>query len=135
VPEEVLVDRDEVAVMFTRVADEIGEIGRAWAALEEKVGSLRGRKFYGAFDAATSEYRACVQVREEDDAAALGLELGTLPGGSYVRVRLRGEPPGVYELIGPTFKRLAQRDDCDSSRPSLEFYRRRDEIDLLLPVA
>jgi hypothetical protein len=33
------------------------------------------------------------------------------------------------------FKRLSERPDRDPSRPGIEFYRRRDVIDLLLPVA
>jgi DNA gyrase inhibitor GyrI len=70
-----------------------------------------------------------------DDPAALGLESGTLPGGRYLRARLRGEPPEVYERIGPTFEALVKTAHPDSTRPSIEFYRQRDEIDLLLPVA
>jgi len=96
---------------------------------------LRGRKFFGAFDPSTREYRVCVQVREGDDPAALGLESGTLPGGRYLRARLRGEPPEVYERIGPTFAALVKAARADETRPSIEFYRHRDEIDLLLPVA
>ena len=76
----------------------------------------------------------CVQLRDDDNPAALGLEVGTLPGGRYARVRLEGEPPAVYRLIGPLFERLAKRPDCDSSRPVIEFYRRHDAIDLLQPV-
>ena len=129
-----LVDRDKVAVMFKRVADEQTAITRGWAELEEAVGPLRGRKFYGVFDATGREYRACVQLREDDEPAALGLEEGTLPGGRYAQVRLQGEPPAVYELIGPTFERLVQRPDHDPTRPGIEFYRRRDVIDLLLPI-
>jgi hypothetical protein len=132
---EVVVRREEVTVMFKRVVDEPVAIGRGWAELEEAVGSLHGRKFYGAFDAAAREYRVCVETREDDDPDALGLELGRLPGGRYLRVRLRGEPPAVYDLIGPTFEKLAKRADSDPSRPGIEFYRRRDVIDLLQPVA
>jgi hypothetical protein len=40
----------------------------------------------------------------------------------------------VYERIGPTFQELAGRADRDPVRPSLEHYRRNDEIDCLLPV-
>ena len=101
----------------------------------EALVSLRGRKFFGAFDPSTREYRVCVQVREDDDPAALGLESGTLPGGRYLRARLRGEPPEVYERIGPTFAALVKAAAPDETRPSIEFYRQRDEIDLLLPVA
>jgi hypothetical protein len=132
---EALIERDEVAVMFKRVADELPAIRRGWVELEEAIGSLRGRKFYGAVDAANDEYRVCVQLRDGDEPAALGLELGRLPGGRYLRVRLNGEPPAVYDLISPTFERLAKRADCDPSRPLIEFYRRRDVIDLLQPVA
>jgi hypothetical protein len=129
---QVLVERDDVSVMFKRVADEPNEIGRGMAEVEEMAG-LRGRKYYGAFDD-DGEYRVCVQLREGDDPQALGLEVGTLPGGRYARVRLTGEPPAIYELIEPTFKRLSDRPDRDPSRPGIEFYRRHDVIDLLLPV-
>ena len=128
------VERAETAVMFLRTEDEPEAIGRGWERLEALV-SLRGRKFFGAFNPSRREYRACVQLQEGDDPAALGLETGTLPGGRYLRVRLRGEPPEVYEWIAPTFEALAESARPDESRPSIEFYRRRDEIDLLLPVA
>jgi len=127
-----VVERTETPVMFKRVADEATAIGRGMQEVEETVG-LRGRKYYGAFDN-DGEYRICVQLREGDDPQALGLEVGSLPGGRYARERLTGEPPKIYELIGPTFERLATRTDRDSSRPGIEFYRRRDVIDLLLPV-
>jgi hypothetical protein len=130
-----IVERANTAVMFTRGADEQQAITRAWSELEDRVGSLRGRKFYGVFDAKNDEYRACVQLREDDDPDALGLETGTIPRGRYARVRLEGEPPAVYGLIAPTFEKLSQRSDHDSARPGIEFYRRRDVVDLLLPVA
>ena len=126
--------RDETPVMFRRARDEVDEIRRAWTALEATVGSLRGRKFFGAFDAATGEYRACAQLREDDDPASLGLEIGTLPGGAYLHERLKGEPPEIYGRIGPTFDKLLEQAAYDETRPSIEFYRSRDVIDLLLPV-
>lgn len=129
-----LLIRDETPVMFRRARDEVHEIRRAWTALEATVGSLRGRKFFGAFDAATGEYRACAQLREDDDPASLGLEIGTLSGGPYLRERLKGEPPEIYDRIGPTFDKLLEQAACDETRPSIEFYRSRDVIDLLLPV-
>jgi hypothetical protein len=130
-----LIECEEIPVMFVRAADdEPGAIREAWERLEERVGDLRGRKFYGVFDPATSEYRACVQVAAQDDPAALGFESATLAGGTYLRTRLRGEPPAVYEQIGPTFAALARTAVPDETRPSIEFYQRRDQIDLLLPV-
>jgi hypothetical protein len=94
-------------------------------------GSLRGSKFYGVVDGAGGEYRVRVQLRDGEEPAALGLEMGTLAGGRYAQVRLQGEPPSIYERIAPTFERLAQRSDRDPSRPGIEFYRRRDVIPAL----
>ena len=108
------------------------EIGRAWNELEAVV-PLRGRHFYGAYDPIADDYRACVEVRDGDELV-LGLENGTLPGGRYLRTRLRGEPPGLYERIKPTFDTMLEQTKADETRPSLEHYRRHDEIDLLLPI-
>ena len=131
----ILVEREDVPVMFKRVTDDQSGITRGWAELETAVGSLRGRKFYGAFGAPSGEYRACVQLLESDHPDQLGLDVGTLPGGRYLRVTLHGEPPAVYALIAPTFEQLARGANADSSRPGIEFYRRHDTIELLLPVA
>ena len=129
---QVVVERTDTPVMFKRVADEVTAIGRGMQEVEDAVG-LRGRKYFGAFKN-DGEYLICVQLRDGDDPLALGLEVGSLPGGLYARERLTGEPPKIYELIGPTFERLSSRSDRDPSRPGIEFYRRRDVIDLLLPV-
>jgi len=126
------IEREEIAVQFVRVPDGLDHIRRAWDELEAVV-PLRGRRFYGAFDPVADDYRACVEVREGDEVAS-GLESGTLPGGRYLRARLRGDPPGVYEQIGRTFDELTKQARPDTSRPSLEHYRRYDEIDLLLPI-
>ena len=119
--------------MFIRTPDDVLAFGPAFERLEELVG-LPGRKFYGAFYPREKEYRACVELQEGDDPQALGLERGTLPGGRYLRARLRGEPPELYGRIGPTFEALIAQTAPDESRPSIEFYRRHDEIDLFLPV-
>jgi hypothetical protein len=126
------VERDEIAVQFVRVPDGIEHIRRAWDELEAVV-ALRGRRFYGAFDPVAEDYRACVEMRDGDELVP-DLESGTLPGGRYLRARLRGDPPGVYARIGPTFAALSRERKPDLSRPSLEHYRRYDEIDLLLPI-
>jgi hypothetical protein len=130
---EHIVVREPIDVMVVRVADELSEIQRAWASFEAAVG-LRGRKFYGAFDPVTATYSVCAVLRQGDDPSEFGAERGTLPGGRYACVRLQGEPPGVYEEIGPTAERLAQRPDADHARPTLEYYRRRDLIDILVPL-
>jgi hypothetical protein len=128
------VEREEIAVMFIRTADDPLEFGPAFQRLEELVGT-RGRKFYGAFYPRGKEYRACVVTKDGDDASALGLEEGALPAGRYLRARLQGEPPALYERIAPTFEALVRQAPPDEARPSLEYYRRHDEVELLLPVS
>jgi hypothetical protein len=93
-PDTVLVEREEVAVMYRVTDDNPEAMGRAWAELEAVVG-LRGRKFFGTFHASSGEHRVCVQLRDGDDPEALGLKVGTLPDGRYLRLRLEGEPPAV----------------------------------------
>ena len=128
-----VVERSEIDVLLLRVADEVPAMREGWAKIEAIVG-LRGRHFYGVFDATANEYRVCVEVRKGDDAAALELERGTIAGGRYRRERLRGDPPAVYERIGPTVQALEAEGGVDESRPVVEHYRRHDEIDVLVPV-
>jgi hypothetical protein len=128
------VEREEIAVMFIRTPDDPLEFGPAFQRLEELVGT-RGRKFYGAFYPREKEYRACVVTKDGDDASALGLEEGAIPAGRYLRARLQGEPPALYERIAPTFEALVRQAPPDEARPSLEYYRRHDEVELLLPVS
>ena len=94
--EAVVVERDDVQVLFRRATDAQAEITRAWADLETAVGSLRGRRFYGAFDPRSGEYRACVEVRSGDPATH-GLEEGALPGGRYATVAHIGPYEGLYD--------------------------------------
>jgi hypothetical protein len=129
----VLVERNEVAVIYRPCDDNPEAMGPAWEELEAAVG-LRGRKFFGTFDRSTGEYRVCAELADHDDPETLGLQVATLPGGWYLRLRLEGEPPGIFERIGPSFDTLTSQADADSTRPSIEFYRRRNVIDLLLPV-
>ena len=121
-------------MMFLEVPDEPVDIGRAWAQLEEILGSLRGRKFLGTFDGATGRYRAGVQLLADDDPDALGLRTALVPGGPYLRARIRGEPPELYERIPSVFAELEAAATRDNERPGIEFYRRWNEVDLLLPL-
>lgn len=124
----------DMRVMFMRADEDMPDaIQRAWAEFETAVG-LKGRKFFGAFYEATNEYHVCTQLKEDDDPEALGFEVGTLPGGTYLRGRLQGEPPAIYDQILPTLENMVRQTEVDPSRPTIEFYRSHDVIDLLLPV-
>jgi hypothetical protein len=47
---------------------------------------------------------------------------------------LRGEPPALYQDIAPAVGRLEATSPRDGTRPIIEHYRRRDAIDVLMPV-
>ena len=127
-----LVRLDPVDVMYVR---DVGTPGaEAFAELEAVVG-LRGRRFYGVFDARSSRYRACVGRHQDDDPASLGLRSATIAGGLYATERLRGDYDELIALIAPTFEAMVARHGGDTARPSIEFYRRHDEIVLYLPVS
>lgn len=131
--EPVRIERQEVRVMLERTRDELAAIQELWPRFERLVG-LRGRKMFALVDAARGEYATCTPVLGGDDPAALGLEAGVLPGGAYLRARLIGEPPALYERIGPAMRELATFTAADPNRPEVEYYRRRDQVELWLPI-
>ncbi len=120
-----------IEVMYVREYEE--PIGEAFEELEAVVG-LKGRRFYGLFDEAKGRYWACVQRKEQDDPAALGLETRTLEGGLYAIERLRGSYESLVPRIAPTFDAMAERHKADPCRPSVEYYRRHNEFVLYLPI-
>lgn len=129
-----VVERTGTVVRYVQVKDELSQIQVAWPALEAAVGSLKGRRFIAAFDPLQGWYRACVQIQSDVTTAESSLPEMVIPGGRFVRIRLRGEPPGVYGEIAAAYQTLESSAQRDDSRLSLEHYRRFDEIDVLMPV-
>src|SRR5215510_13859157 len=99
------IERSDVTVMEQSTADDLPHIQELWVSFEELVG-LHGRKMYACVDTEAGTYTTCTPLRDDDDATALGLTVGTLRGGRYLRGRLVGEPPGVYALIAPGMDEL-----------------------------
>lgn len=131
----VFTERAETPVMFLQVDGEPEHIRQAWARLERIVGSRRGRKFYGIFNAAAGTYRVCVELREGDRAEALGLGRCVLAGGAYLRMRLRQKSPALHDEVVAVFEELQQSNHRDRGRPRIEYYRREGEVDVLMPVS
>lgn len=126
--------RTDITVMYLQTVDGDGPaIGAAWDRLEDLVG-LHGRRFLGVFDTTAGWYRTCVQVVDEDDPAALGLPTTVIPGGTYLRATLRGEQPAVYDRLASTYADLQRSGALDPTRPGIEYYRRHDQIDVLMPM-
>lgn len=126
---------EDIPVMFVSERGAPPVAGpRAFARLESGLASTRGRKFYGVFDPSTGEYRGCVALKDGDDPEVAGCSRGFIPGGTYLRARLRGEFDETTLRISETFAAMAAAATPDPSRRAVEFYRRRDEVDLLFPV-
>lgn len=103
----------------------------AFQALEASLGSLRGRKFYGII--VGTEYRACVALTPEEFGVDLPNPVWVIPGGKYARRRVKNWN-GDTTILGLTFEELAAEIDHDDSRPSIEFYRRQDDLILMVPI-
>ena len=119
--------------MQETTVDDLAHIQQLWPAFETRVG-LRRRKMYAYVDLQQNTYTACTPVRDGDDPDELGLRLGTLPGGTFLRGRLIGEPPQLYERIGPAMTQLQAAAQVDRRRPLVEYYRRHNEIELWVPI-
>ena len=100
----------------------------------EKLVPLKGRKFYGVYDTERGIYRACTKREEDDESQNWPLEHFIIPGGLYAYRKIIGEHDELVKQVPGVFQELAGRWAVDSTRPSVEFYRRLDEFRLYLPV-
>jgi hypothetical protein len=123
---------EDIVVMYVPAEGGPAGAGAAFDRLEAYLPGLKGRKFYGTLHA--GEYRACVALEDQDSPEVWGLPTWTIPGGPYVRQKLKNWTERVSE-IGAIFDRLAEENTADPDRPTVEYYRSQDELHLLLPVS
>jgi len=135
---DTIVDRPAVEVLRVRADMKGNGPKAAFDALESKLPSLKGRKFFGTIRMLDDgeEYYACVEKLATDDPEALGLEVATIPGGRYVRRRVRDwESVVAAGKMKEISQEFARGYELDPDRPSIEFYRSKDELHILLPLA
>ncbi len=106
--------------------------------LEERMDSLRGSRMYGLlYPGEPTTYYACVRL-DDDDFDDLGFDRAEVPGGLFGRKLVRGWEDKISEL--PEIFDHLQADLLeagflrDATRPSLEFYRRSNELLIMMPV-
>jgi len=111
--------------------------GPAFDRLERRMTSLRGRKMYGVvYPGDPVRYLACLLLEPDDDD--LDLERIVVPAGRYARVTVRewqariAELPDVVDRLASAIGRSGLT--IDPGRPMLEYYRRQDELHMMLPV-
>lgn len=76
----------------------------------------------------------CTPRKDDDQPDRLGLRLGTLAGVWYLRGRIVGELPRIYQRIADGMAELQATTPGDDARALVELYRRRDQIELWLSV-
>jgi len=129
-----LITLDDAPALSRDVPLDIEAVQAAWPAFEAGFDSLHGRKMMGLVYGATGVYRMASVRLERDSETPADKDETVIPGGGYLRLRLRGSAPAIYEKIGPAFEVLFGLADHDPDRPHIEHYRRAGEIDCLVPV-
>jgi predicted transcriptional regulator YdeE len=111
------------------------DIKATWRALESKLSTLKGRKFYGVCQRETGGivYYAGLEPLSADEVKLLGLPTLSIKGGKYARVKLLDWPKHT-DQIGPIFDQLEKTLRTDPERPVLEHYRSHSELHLLAPL-
>lgn len=108
---------------------------KTFEKLESRLGSLRGRKFYGLFkeENGRETYLACTRAEEGEDPERPGFISILLPIGKYDREKLADWENNI-EKIPLVFREMRERNIVDESRFSVEFYRSQKELFLMLPI-
>ncbi len=112
--------------------------GAAFNALETRLKTLKGRKFYGLVYPAKDEldyYAGLVPDNEIEERrfAELGFPIRTIDGGRCARVKLMNWTTKT-DQIGPLINALIEQYGIDRSRPQMEYYRSHSELHLLVPI-
>jgi len=134
---ETFVELPAVPVLRVRADWNGGGPAAAMAALESKLPTLKGRKFYGVFRLTPEgeEYFACVGRTDSDDPSAMGVDTGEIPGGWYARRRIRDWEKDIAQLA-VQFKEMVRvlGTTVDPDRPEVEFYRSQAEMFVYVPI-
>lgn len=125
----------DIPVMYTLSRN--GPIGssEAFRRVENALNwKLKGRKFYGVIDS-NGEYKSCVAITSEDNPHELSLEIYTIPGGKYLREKIKDWEKHISQ-IKYEFDKLIKKagKDLDKSRPYIEFYRSQSELFIYVPI-
>ncbi len=127
---------EKMQLLYTEVDNSPESQQQAWPEFEGKFDSLSRRKMYGLDYADKELYRVCTVVLEGDNAEDYGLGQFQFEGGTYMRLRLKFQPPELYEKIGPAYSLLIGKyeDVMDWSLPFIEHYKAEDVLDIMVPV-
>lgn len=127
--------QSEISLMCLKSPDGPQSSAITFDRLENELQSLKGRKFYGLVKPRgdQNDYYACVAIEEGDEPEKSGLERLVLSKGKYDREKIT-DWENKLDLIPKYFDKMVGRNIVDESRFSIEYYRSRKELFLMLPV-
>lgn len=108
---------------------------QAFDILEGKLPSIKGRRFYGLSRVENDAlaYFACTRIEPADGPLREDFVEILLNSGKYER-RIVKDWQVQVDRIGDMVLEMAAENDVDETRYTVEYYRRADELHLLLPI-
>lgn len=127
---------DSMKFLYMEVPNDIANQKNAWPKFEDYFPSLVGRKMYGLDYDESKVYRVCSLVLKNDYGENFGLKQFEFEGGTYVRLRLKFDPPDLFEKIGPAYDFLINKyeESIEWSLPMIEHYKANNILDIMIPV-
>lgn len=127
---------ESMKLLYMEVPNNIENQKNVWPKFEEHFPSLTGRKMYGLDYSDSKIYRVCSLVLDDDNGENFGLKQFEFEGGVYIRLRLRFNPPELYEKIGPAYDFLIcnYEETIEWSLPMIEHYKAKNILDIMIPI-
>jgi hypothetical protein len=114
------------------------EIQINWKTFPHIFPTLQGHKFYGfgTEQPGSGKYYLCSTISENDPKIINGLGKRKISFGNYVRYRLNGETPELFNHVGTAISYMLEKYGryFDTKRPIMEYYRSNKSIDCLMPI-
>ncbi|MDY0339551.1 MAG: hypothetical protein WC925_04990 [Bacilli bacterium] len=127
---------EKMKFLYMESRNDVESQKKTWPDFESKFPSLTGRKMYGLDYSEKGTYRTCSLVLDTDAGNNYGLDQFEFEGGKYMRLRLKHEPPILFEKIGPAYDLLIKNyeDIINWNMPFIEYYKAKNVLDIMVPV-
>jgi DNA gyrase inhibitor GyrI len=133
-----LIDVPELTLAYVQAVGGLSGARAAFEQLERRMSTLRGQRMYGVVYPGDPVRYLAGLLLDDEDADDMGLDRTTVPAGRYARTLVHGWETRIPEL--PSIVEQLQSDMAlaglavDPGRPMLEYYRRIDELLMMVPV-
>lgn len=131
----ICIQESNIEVMCLQSPNGPNTAAQTFDKLEGRLDSLKGRRFYGLFkvEEGVETYLACTKIKPEDNPEKLGFRRATIQRGKYDREKLKSWEDKIEQLPA-IFASMEKRNEVDEGRYTIEYYRSREELILMLPV-